>query len=1634
AFRTSRFLVSPVVERKQIPSEEAGGGSGGRVIQQQEETITSTPNPLMDDSPKSDSITASSTAALPVPTSSASIVLLPSQDQQQNDGWVSGVGMTVASSVATSQPGSGGPTPPHHCTPENTYTSDHQAKLSQQNSLEKSDSVTANSNLSELARKLQQLGTSGGTVPPLSLSSSHTLPPMSAPLSAPSHPGTPISLATQPTFSQELSMQLAGGGSGSVDGSILTTTSLGVPVQEANVVMQPQGPHYTNRTTDIPTTELIQQGVQSMGIDDGRAITTPPITSDSVGTPLVTPAGVLMTAPIPVEAVGIPVNTDMFPSLKPTPQPIINSTAMHHITSLPPEMSAPGVSIPPEMGVSVEQSGHTDTSQVTLQSQAAELGCSGGEPGHVPGDGHVGVEAHYVPVVPGHITMGLAPGTPTAVPAGMTPGMSMTGATLGLHHGVMLAVPTGSGQRSRMDLNALREQLQKLVPGARLTLAHHDTEESVTTGSPSIDGLQPVYPQPSAIGGIPLTVMGSNRVEDIMPMGHGEGLHTSLDGSVDTSMILPHTVRLPGGETVALVPQVMMEGRCPSTLGYSTMVPLNLEKASAFNTVGSEEAYAWRSAGVSPAPLQSTIPLSRTPSLLDSEEQVDKQTRTSRFQVTKVVEESVRRASDTSTCSSPVSSPVRRGRFAVTKVAESAESGECALGGSALTPGLSESHPHVFFRGDSQGGTPSEPPSITASAAPSMTSSFVSEDTPATTPATPAADLETFTQHRSTANNSTEDCAPTIEGSQFSGVVTRLPGDRWQPQSQPSSSSCTLPMQTHLCEEATVSPSTLLYPHNSNTAASTSCSSQGCPASPSSATNQQAKVNAFKNSRTTNFNVPVGSPVHGTPILSQIVEQPFHPLSTSSLPPSEPPPILKLPSRLCGTAKKKSHGIGGGAIPKLSETTKTTLTKLKVSRSTSYDADTEEVFESLLDSQSDGRAHTLYYSRSVEVQTEEAKEQERNLSSLSPSLTVKSSLAQRPKPKSTSSLTSPVPPPIPPRNTTLKSPIKKAGSVNWLDRSSSILDLGNLFEEVKQSREALHKSRESLSRSVEKSTFSVYSPLSRTKSVSNIQHLGLASTRDSGLSQSSWELGDANNSAPHFHSLRAGNSINFNEIQKSSMLSPSSNIKRSPALRRLTGQDRFNISVEDSVYHTVHTPSHASANPRAKSSGPTIIHTPAFQEDVYYTIQGGAGVTHHYQTEESRQWQVPGSVPLYRQRSYCHSSCSSSEEGFEEDDPLYEPLHESPRNMSPTEAYKTHYALETPHLSPRSPKYYYHHSPPLTSHYIPLSPKSPKHLRYSPKPLHPYGHSPHQLYQSPQCSPQPSHYSPQSYHYPCTCMHQSYPNPLSSRPWPSPTAQLETGRSCSWTEDDELETVRLDLEDFSEDDDSFQQLLSKQEHEEAELRRRHQQEREAFKVQRMQRSHQNKRPKSLRLASSPGPPPSGLSPTSPHCHTDCMQMEDCKLSVRTNADSVLSDSSLETSVAATSSKKGRTISEDMLELVQNLGAPRQVIRPSPGKITLNQMMGQQKSSATVPPIGQRSFYPSVGIAAAQYHGQFLSNFQTFPLPYQRLSDGSAVAVSQADDGAGVPSSTSSSSTNLQQQQQQQLPPVSSASWVHWQQQ
>ncbi|MPC16251.1 Serine/threonine-protein kinase WNK1 [Portunus trituberculatus] len=209
AFRTSRFLVSPVAEHKVVPGLEAEDTAAGVAQKQQPQqqpqppmdTLTPSLVPLPDESPQSSSIPASSTAALlpPAQPPSASTVPPPHQDPQHE-------AVSISSGIPTSQPGSGGPTPPHHCTPENTYTSDSQARLSQQNSLEKNDSVTSNSNLSDLARKLQQLQTSVGSASAHSMSSVHTAPP----LTMPSHPSTPVSLATQPTFSHDLNTQLAG--------------------------------------------------------------------------------------------------------------------------------------------------------------------------------------------------------------------------------------------------------------------------------------------------------------------------------------------------------------------------------------------------------------------------------------------------------------------------------------------------------------------------------------------------------------------------------------------------------------------------------------------------------------------------------------------------------------------------------------------------------------------------------------------------------------------------------------------------------------------------------------------------------------------------------------------------------------------------------------------------------------------------------------------------------------------------------------------------------------------------------------------------------------------------------------------------------------------------------------------------------------------------------------------------------------------------------------------------------------------------------------------------------------------------------------------------------------------------------
>lgn len=165
-----------------------------------------------------------------------------------------------------------------------------------------------------------------------------------------------------------------------------------------------------------------------------------------------------------------------------------------------------------------------------------------------------------------------------------------------------------------------------------------------------------MYPQPSlnatqsTLAGIPLTMVGPNSVEGVMPMAHPEGLSNSATGTLDASMMMPHSVRLPGGETVAWVTPIMMEHGHPHPVAYPPMVPVNLDKSAAVPSSlaagGMQETYPWRTtAGVPPTPLQRTNTLSRTPSLNDSEETGDtKQTRIGRFQVRRGVEEAVRRS------------------------------------------------------------------------------------------------------------------------------------------------------------------------------------------------------------------------------------------------------------------------------------------------------------------------------------------------------------------------------------------------------------------------------------------------------------------------------------------------------------------------------------------------------------------------------------------------------------------------------------------------------------------------------------------------------------------------------------------------------------------------------------------------------------------------------------------------------------------------------------------------------------------------------------------------------------------------------------------------------------------------------
>lgn len=1611
AFRKSRFLVSPVVESKLLPGEDVSGGTGSVAIQQQPSSSSAAPTLQLEDSPQSDSVPATSAALLPPLAPSSTSVLTPSQDLQTSDGMVGvqGTGGITPAPISASQPGSGGPTPPLHCTPENTYVAD-QPRLSQQNSLEKNDSITSNSNLSELARKLQQLQTTGGSVTPMPLPPTHTVPPFNAPLSAPSHPSTPTTYSTPPTFNQELNMQLAGGGgsgsgvggsisSGGGNGSIagLTVSSLGVPVQEANVVTQPLGPQYTHRTTDIPPTEVIQQvACEVEGKEGMRSLPLPH------GPLHMHPGGALtivVTPPLPPLNQALQSEFQGVPSMGTEEQGVIMPPAVTSavdVAPLVPESVLPASQMTTETTVPLSREPlPIALGEVTLPVSANLFQTNfpaNFQPVSDPALDHMqhiamlntGVTATSVGVMPG---VGIA-GQPTTIPTAMAQGMDMPGAALGIPTEVRLvAMDPSPEQRGKMDLNALKEQLQKLVPGAHLTVTSQTPQDTINSVAPTMEGLASEYHQVS--------------LNDAQP-------HMSIPLAPDgtavrvTPVMLPQTVRLVTGETVEIFPHQ-----------YAAMMPVNLDGTPAATPASFVTT-------MSPLPQRKEM-LSRTPSLKESEGEIKsdagdaRQTRIARFQVTKVVEESGRRASDASTCSSPVSSPVRRGRFAVMKVAESTESAGSTPVGAGPAVGQTESQSQENTCGDPQVETPSDPQFLPSS----LVSSFVSEDPETTTPATPAADEDSLSQQPST-NDSSDDRLPTPDGSQFSIVVTRPSGDSWQPQSQPSSSFSSSSSAPHVqvprCERTFPSPTySPPHPHLNSTQTQNVQTLPKEHVIPSNRLTEKWR----KRSRSPNIIIPTRAKS-----FSSLLSPEDH-TSRAPYSPEENVPLIHA-------------GFEKGAISKKWDGKRTASIGHEFHMSVSYDADSDEAYETkYYISRSQGHDCHPPSPRAGDIHPQLSRSRSRERPPPSPS-SVKSPVS--PKSQGTSNKISPVPPPVPPRNKLLKSALKKTNSVNWLDRSSSIADLGNLFEEVNQSREALHKSRESLhksreslNRSVDKSSLSVFNPLSRTKSVSHLQHVGLSAARDSGLSHSTWELGEPS-SISYFPPLRAASSVSFSEDPQDSKYAATHGSKQSPAMRRLTRQDRHHSVHEDSVYHTVHTPSHASAPRRMNSSRyPLTLHPPAFQDDVYYTIQGGTGVTQHYQKEELQSWPRLSSSPKPRYR-HRYPSSSSSEEGFEDDISVYEPLQESPSGMLSPEIHNPHCASEAIQISPQSPKYnrYHHSSPPHSYYYRSSPPRSPKFHTFSPSPksthqhLPPFHHSQSHLIHSGPV-PMPPHCY-QSSHYPPACMPHSSSHPHSIRPWASSSAQLDMYHSYTWTEE-ELDTVKNDFEDLSEDDDSFQQLIYKQEHEEAEMRRRHQQEREAFRVLRKQRT-QNRRPQSLRLVNSPGPPTPVTTPASPHYHTEASQGEGTEHPVGTaHGPPISADSSGDASSSAlTSGKKGRTISEDMLQLVQNLGTPRPTFRPA-GKMTLNQMMALQKSSATVPALGQRPVYHSLGIAAAPFPGQFFSSaYNTFPYTYQRLPDGSVVATSQTEEVSGVPSSTSSSVSNIQQT------PVTSATWGNWQQQ
>ena len=173
------------------------------------------------------------------------------------------------------------------------------------------------------------------------------------------------------------------------------------------------------------------QGGLSMGVEERPDLVTSAISNEAVTHTLMTPhtAGVLVTPTVPLEAVGVPMSSEVFQGYHAVPQQAINTTALHQLSAFPPEMpEGTTVSFIPQPSMAVGEGGQMDPHQMALGTayMTAQLGQVRGEADQVMGEGsqtsmeHIPLTGPAPMCVP--TPMGLTQGGTPAMTSDMHPG------------------------------------------------------------------------------------------------------------------------------------------------------------------------------------------------------------------------------------------------------------------------------------------------------------------------------------------------------------------------------------------------------------------------------------------------------------------------------------------------------------------------------------------------------------------------------------------------------------------------------------------------------------------------------------------------------------------------------------------------------------------------------------------------------------------------------------------------------------------------------------------------------------------------------------------------------------------------------------------------------------------------------------------------------------------------------------------------------------------------------------------------------------------------------------------------------------------------------------------------------------